>query len=248
MQTDGGSPGSGLAMYDDEAAWFHLLTAPADYAGEAAFIRDLFLERAAGSMETLLELGSGGGNTASHLKAHFRLTLTDLAPAMLALSRGLNPEAEHVAGDMRTIRLGREFDGVLIHDAIMYMATEADLRAALETARVHCRPGGVGVFVPDCIGETFQPRTSHGGHDGSDRALRYLEWAYDPDPDDPSYVSDFAILFREGTADVRVRFDRHVMGLFARAEWLRLLDQAGFQASTVTDPDGRVVFTGVRVR
>jgi len=35
---------------------------------------------------------------------------------MLELSRTINPELEHLVGDMRTIRLGRTFDAVLIHD------------------------------------------------------------------------------------------------------------------------------------
>ena len=85
---------------------------------------------------------------------------------------------------MRTLRLGRTFDAVLVHDAVMYMTTEADLRQAIETAYVHVRPGGVAVFAPDFVKETFKPSTDHGGHDGDGRALRYLEWSFDPDPDD----------------------------------------------------------------
>src|SRR5205085_10089003 len=115
--------------------------------------------------QRVLELGSGGGNTASHLKKHFSMTLVDRAPGMLAASKTLNPECEHIAGDMRTARLGRTFDAVFIHDAIMYMLTEADLRSALQTARVHCAPGGAALFVPDWMKETFAPRTGHGGHD-----------------------------------------------------------------------------------
>ena len=32
------------------------------------------------------------------------------------MSRSINPECEHVQGDMRTLRLGREFDAVFVHD------------------------------------------------------------------------------------------------------------------------------------
>jgi trans-aconitate methyltransferase len=57
---------------------------------------------------TLLELGSGGGNNASHMNRRFaELVLVDVAPGMLEVSRRLNPECAHVAGDMRTVRLGR---------------------------------------------------------------------------------------------------------------------------------------------
>src|SRR3712207_3861404 len=92
---------------------------------------------------TLLELGSGGANNAVHLKAHFaQVTLTDLSPQMLAVSRALNPDCGHLLGDMRTLRLGRAFNVVFIHDAIDYMSTHHDLRLALETAFLHCTPGG----------------------------------------------------------------------------------------------------------
>ncbi len=233
-------------MYGELAGWFHLLTAPEEYGDEAAFILGLLRRHVDGPLETLLELGSGGGNTASHLRAHLRLTLTDLAPAMLDLSRTLNPGCEHLLGDMRTIRLDRVFDAVLIHDAVMYMTGEADLRAALETAFVHLRPGGAAVIAPDCVRETFRQTTDHGGHDGPGRSLRYLEWSYDPDPADTTFLTDFAILLREGTDDVRVQFDRHVEGLFPRATWLELLCAVGFEPSVIVDQWEREVFVAVR--
>ena len=54
---------------------------------------------------------------ASHYKQRVAATLTDLSPEMLRLSQSLNPDCEHVQGDMRTVRLGQEFDAVLVHDA-----------------------------------------------------------------------------------------------------------------------------------
>ena len=96
---------------------------------------------------------------------------------MLTLSQGLNPGCEHVLGDMRTMRMGRTFDIVFVHDAIAYMVTETDLLDCLATAFAHLRPEGVALFVPDHTRESFHPSTDHGGHDGADgRSLRYLEW------------------------------------------------------------------------
>ncbi len=240
--------GDGLRMYDELADWFHLLTPPEDYGEEATFILGCLRERVDGPLETLLELGSGGGNTASHLRPLVRLTLTDISPEMLDLSRSLNPGCEHLVADMRSARLGRTFDAVLVHDAIMYMASAADLHAALTTAFVHLRPGGAAAFAPDCVRETFLAKTDHGGHDSMERSLRYLEWTYDPDPGDTTYITDFALLLREGETDVRVRYDRHVMGLFARGTWLELLADVGFEPSVLVDQGGRDIFMGVRPR
>jgi SAM-dependent methyltransferase len=239
-------------MYGELAPWFHLVTAPADYADEAADIVRMLAERGVelgpGNLgAAVLELGSGGGNAASHLKPLARLTLTDISPAMLAVSEAINPECEHLAGDMRTMRLGRTFDAVLVHDAVMYMTTEADLRAAMDTAFVHLRPGGVAVLLPDFTAETFRADTQHGGHDGADgRALRYLEWTSDPDPADTTVVTDYAYLIREADGSTRVLDDRHVEGVFPRATWLRLLAEAGFDADVVSDAWEREVFLGVR--
>ena len=156
------------------------------------------------------------------------MTLTDTSPHMLAQSRELNPECEHVEGDMRTLRLGRTFDRVFIHDAIGFMTTHAELVQAIETAFVHCRVGGVAVFAPDWVRETLRPCTAHGGHDGVDRSLRYLEWTWDPDPSDSQYVVDLVYAFRDQGGSIRVDHDRHDLGVFFRREWLRALVQAGF--------------------
>jgi SAM-dependent methyltransferase len=128
-------------FYDELAEWWPLFSPPEHYAEEA----DDFLRRlppiTTPGRPTLLELGCGGGSLASHLKAHVALTLTDRSPGMLAVSRALNPGCEHLVGDMRTLRLARQFDVVLIHDAIMYATDAASVRATLETAAVHCRAG-----------------------------------------------------------------------------------------------------------
>jgi SAM-dependent methyltransferase len=223
-----------MKMYGDLAAWWPLLSAPEDYEEEAAFYGRTLAESLDEPPRTVLELGSGGGNNASHLKARFAMTLVDLSPGMLAVSRALNPELEHVQGDMRTVRLGREFDAVFVHDAVCYMRTEDDLRQAMETVYVHCRPGGAALFAPDHVRENFTSSTDHGGHDGADgRGMRYMMWTWDPDPADGAYTVDFAYLLREADGSVRVEHDRHVEGLFSRADWLRLLAEAGFEPRAV---------------
>ena len=97
-------------LYVELADWWQLISPTEDYADEAAFFAGLFRAEDA---ETVLELGCGGGNVAWFLKGDFALTLTDISDAMLAESEKQNPELEHIEGDMRTLRLGRTFDGVL---------------------------------------------------------------------------------------------------------------------------------------
>jgi SAM-dependent methyltransferase len=241
-------------MYGELAGWWPLLSAPSEYAEEAEIYRRLLVEAADRPPVTVLELGSGGGNNAAHLKAHFRLTLVDLSQGMLEVSRKENPGCEHVQGDMRTVRLGRTFDAVFVHDAVMYMTSEEDLRQAIGTAFVHCRPGGVALFAPDHLRENFRTGTDWGGHDGDGRGVRFLEWTWDPDPLDTTYTVDYAYLLREADGSVRVEHDRHVEGLFPRATWLRLLSEAGFQARAVPvdhselEPGSYELFVATRPR
>lgn len=238
-------------FYSSFADWWPLLSAPSEYAEEAAVYGEHLAGAAGGPCTTLLELGSGGGNNASYMKSRFRMTLVDLSPGMLAVSRKLNPECEHFEGDMRTVRLGRQFDRVFVHDAICYMTTLEDLRRAVDTAFVHCRPGGAVLFAPDYVRETFEPSTECGGHDAADRSMRYLEWVWDPDPTDDTYVGDYTFVFRDADGEVSVELDRHIEGLFGREDWLRTLREAGFEARTAMFEHSEVerrldLFIGVR--
>jgi trans-aconitate methyltransferase len=243
-----------VKLYDELAPWWPLLSPPEEYEEEAAFYAELLLAAGDTPARTLLELGSGGGNNASFLKQRFDPTLVDVSPAMLDISRRLNPECQHLEGDMRTVRLDREFDRVFIHDAITYMRTAADLRRAIETAYVHCRPGGAALFAPDHLTETFHPGTDHGGADGAGRALRYLEWTWDPDPTDSTYTVDYSYMLRDSDGTVTAEYERHIEGLFPRAEWMDLIAAAGFEPRNVTfdhsevEPGSYELFLGVKPR
>jgi len=230
-----------------------LISAPADYAEEAEFYAGAMVSAARRPIREVLELGCGGGNNASHLKARFDLTLTDRSPAMLAVSRDLNPECDHVAGDMRDLRLGREFDAVFVHDAVVYLTDLTELSQAADTAWVHCRPGGVALFAPDFLRESFRPDTTAGGHDGTDgRGARYLEWLWDPDPADSWVMAHFVYLLREADGTVDVVDEAHRFGVFSRDQWLATLTTAGFEASALPfehselEPGTTDVFLGVR--
>jgi len=229
-------------LYTSLASWFHLLSDPKDYAGEAEFAAQTMIEESRMAVRTVLELGSGGGNNASHLKSQFQMTLVDVSEPMLDLSRTINPECEHIIGDMCTIRLDRQFDAVFVHDAVMYLTASDELRNCMDTAFAHCKPGGVALFMPDFIRETLQNCVHHGGHDDHERGLRYMEWTYDADPTDNRYTVDFVYLLREGTAPVQVEHDCHEHGLFSRDEWMSWLNESGFSSRVLTDPYAREVF------
>jgi len=240
-----------MKLYGELAEWWPIFQSPEEYKEEAAYFARALIESSNPRPRRVLELGCGGGNNAFHLKAHFEMTLVDLSPGMLAVSQAINPECEHLKGDIRKIRLGRTFDAVFVHDAICHMTSESDLRAVMKTAFEHLRPGGVALFVPDEVRETFAEETDHGGNDADRGSVRYLQWITDPNPRDSTYVVDFAILIRDGQGQTRLVHDRHTLGLFARAKWRSLLREVGFRLSSI-NPDfaefSRDVFLGRRRR
>src|SRR5215208_5368341 len=77
-------------LYTELAGWWQLVSPTEDYADEAAFFEELFQ---AENANTVLELGSGGGNVAWFLKKHFTLTLTDISGMMLAKSKSKTPRS-----------------------------------------------------------------------------------------------------------------------------------------------------------
>jgi len=238
-----------VKLYSELAEWWPIFSAPEEYREEAAFFARVLTDSCDPPPRSVLELGSGGGNNASHLKARYAMTLVDLSPRMLAVSQALNPECQHLEGDIRTIRLGRSYDAVFVHDAICHMTTRAELGAVMQTAFEHCRPGGVALFAPDFVRETFVENTDHGGNDTDRGSVRYLQWTTDPDPSDTTYFVDFAILIRDPQGRMRLEHDRHTYGLFKRSEWLRLMRDAGFELNTISavvDDFERDLFVGRR--
>ena len=133
-------------MYKELAVWWPLLSPVTEYQEEVAFFLPLLEDVTSRPPVTLLELGSGGGNNAFYMKSAFKsVTLVDLSPEMLEASQQINPDCEHLEGDMRTLRLNRTFDVVFVHDAIDYMTTLDDLKQALQTAFIHCKAGAVPI-------------------------------------------------------------------------------------------------------
>jgi SAM-dependent methyltransferase len=244
----------GYRIYADLAGWWPLISPPREYAAETAYLAAV-LRRHLGKRTQeqaenprgdrvraeVLDLGSGGGHVAVGLTAEFSLTLVDISAQMLAVSALINPGCPHIKGDMRTIRLHRTFDAVLVHDAIDYIIGRANLRQVIATAAAHTKPGGIALFVPDYLKDTFGELTGEGGggDDGSGRSASFTERTWDPDPGDDQVQADYEFTLRDADGTARIVRESHQLSAFSRSLWLSLLGEAGFDASADADADTR---------
>ncbi len=96
----------------------------------------------------MLDLGCGSGRP---LARHFierghPVTGVDTSPELIGMCRRRFPDQTWVVGDMRTLALGRRFDGLLAWNSLFHL-THADQRAMFEVFRAHAAPGAVLMFT-----------------------------------------------------------------------------------------------------
>ncbi len=223
-------------LYGDLAYLWPLMSPPEEYADESPHWRNQILTRLNKRPISALELGTGGGHFLSHLTDIVDATAVDLSDSMLENARRLNPGVEHIVGDMRTIRLGQSFDVVLIHDAIAYMTSEADLNATFLTARAHLEPGGVFITMPDhYIDRPVWPYINHRTHTRDDRELTYIEYS-SPDLNEPTLLQSSFLFVITENGERRMEPDHHTTGLFPVDTWQRLIEEAGFKVERLDYP------------
>lgn len=172
-------------LYDDLSYLMPMLCPVEGYEEEAQRWKKLLIEKLGGRGKKILELGVGGGCNLSYLTQDFEAEASDLSQKMLDLCHSLNPHIPLHLGDIRSIRLNKKFDGVLIHDAASYLLTEEDIRQTAAAAAAHLNRGGVFIISPDYFKETFEdPDTEISTFNDGKIEMTYFQYSYDPDPED----------------------------------------------------------------
>ena len=233
-------------MYGDLAWTWRIFSAKENYVEEAEDFAALIREHSRLQPQTLLHLGCGAGHLDWTLQKHFAITAVDASPEMLELAQGLNPQVLYQRGDMRSVRLGQQFDAVIVADSIDYMLGEEDLRAAFQTAWVHLRPGGVFCTYAEITREHFQQNeTRCSAHSHGHVDLAFFENNYDPDPADTTIQATFIYLIRRD-GKLTIETDRHLCGIFAIQTWVELLQKVGFEVTVRELPDRPPMFAGLK--
>ncbi len=217
-------------LYGDLVWVWPFISPPEDYPEEVETFRARFVRHGVPDGAHVLHLGCGGGSIDWHLKRHYRVTGVDVSRTMLAHARSVNPEVEYLEGDIRDVRLGRAFDAVLLHDAVAYMTTPADLRAAYATAAAHLAPGGVLVTLPEELRSQFrQHRVDSETRTRGDVSVTSVIVDYDPDPADTTCETTYVFLIRQPGRPLQVEVDTHLVGLYELDDVLATLRAVGFE-------------------
>lgn len=215
-------------LYHDLSWIWPIVSPPEDYVEETEFFCRTIKENSTVDVKTLLHLGCGGGRNDYTFKKHFDVTGVDISEEMLRMAKELNPDADYINGDMRSLRLEKTFDCVTALDSVNYMKDEEDLIQLFRTAHAHLNPGGVFLTLVEESCERFkQNRTISSTHSSGDIQITFVENSYDPDPRDNQFEMTFIYLVRR-KGSLEICTDFHIWGLFPMDTWRKLLKDADF--------------------
>src|SRR5215813_13821069 len=95
----------------------------------------------------VLDLGCGGGSpVALHTVARgFRVTGVDNSPTLISLCRTRMPDQEWIISDMRSLALGRQFDGILAWDSFFHLGHK-DQEAMFHIFAAHAAQDAILMF------------------------------------------------------------------------------------------------------
>lgn len=145
-----------MSIFDKYAQYYDAMYPEKDYSAEVSYVEALIQEFAEPGAASILDFGSGTGRHAIDLASRgYSVRGIDSSASMVALADArklIQPEevrkrVDFSVGDVRSIRLGAQFDVVLaLFHVASYQTTNSDFRSFLETARLHQRPGGIFIF------------------------------------------------------------------------------------------------------
>ena len=184
----------------------------------------------------VLELGAGTARVAAAL-ARAGHEVVALEPSRKMTQYGQTRLAEanlqnvtYVQGDMRTVRLERQFPLVIApFNTLMHLYTLPDQDAALQTVKAHLAPGGrfaFDLYTPN-FGELnvlrLEPEWNHVGGENSDLFLLQTH-----DPDTQTLTSHYFLDTTDETGVLRRQRSTLTQRYFYRFELERALLQNGF--------------------
>jgi ubiquinone/menaquinone biosynthesis C-methylase UbiE len=230
-----------LAKYYDRVYSFR------DYLDEAVRIQNLVIKYLESEGNTLLDVACGTGLHLKHLKDDFSCTGIDVSKSMLKIARKNAKGAIFKQADMRTLKLGKQFDVITcLYSSIGYVKTYLALEKTINKLCQHLKKGGLALIEPSHVKSFYvsgQPRITT--YDGKDARIARINFTR---ARKSTAVLSMSILIAERGKDPKYFVDRHELGLFGINNTLRILKDAGLKSKYLKNGlmPGRELFIGIK--
>ncbi len=217
--------------YSDLAWVDSIIALPDDYKDETEFYVKLIKKNIKINSETLLHLGCGAGGHDYTFKKYFKITGVDISQKMLEIAQRRNPGIEYICADMRSVKLKRCFDAIVIPDSIGYMVTATDLRKTIRTACRYLKSGGL-LLITALVREDFRENNFvYTGSKGTTEVTIFENnYAF---RNQSAYEAALFYLIRQ-RGNLKIFTECHKLGLFPLKTWYCLLKNAGLKVKRVT--------------
>lgn len=230
-----------LAKYYDNIYCFR------DYLDESVRLQNLIEKYLETGGNSVLDVACGSGLHLKHLKDDFSCTGVDISKAMLKLARKNVEGVNFKEADMKTLKLGKQFDVVMcLFSSIGYVKTYLNLERTIQGFSRHIKEGGLVLIEPSHAESAYvqgEPRITT--YDGKDMKIARVNYA---SLRQALAVVNMHILIAEKGVDAKYFVDRHDLGVFGVDETLRIMAEAGLKAKYLKGGlmPGRELFIGIK--
>ena len=229
-----------MRLYQDLAWLWSEMTPSETYLEEAYDLYEIAEDALQRAPRSWIELGAGGGYLMEALLQHHPdtdVTIVDMSSDMIAESTQRNPRATQICADMTTLDLDRQFDVVLLHDAVMYLSSQETIQQTLRQMKQLLKPDGVAIIIPDVCQESFEERILSSEIRGQRAHIHFTEWHWDPDPSDDLITVEFSVLFKEHSQNrIQSVQETHTMVVLSIETWMTMFMELTLQQEFPCQP------------
>jgi ubiquinone/menaquinone biosynthesis C-methylase UbiE len=234
-------------LHNQLAKYYDRIYSFKDYLDEAVRLQNLIIKYLESGGNSLLDVACGTGLHLKHLRDDFSCTGVDVSKSMLKIARKNAKGVTFKEADMKTFRLGKQFDVIVcLLSSIGYVKTAASLEKTICNFSKHLKKGGLALIEPSHPKSAYvsgEPRiTTYDGKEAKIARVNFTKIRQS------TAVLNMHILIAERGRDAKYLVDRHELGLFGINSTLRIMKAAGLKSKYLKNGlmSGRELFVGIK--